>query len=577
MTSRKRVAIVGAGHNALVCACYLAKAGHDVTVFERRSRPGGAVNTEEMWWEPCEAHRGIGGNSTPDMTCESCVNHKYLVDTCSVMHILIHKTPVIEELSLHHFGLEYMQMDPWGFAPFPDGSHILFYKDLDRTCQSIAAISERDAVAYRDFILKWDKFNRQVFELFARSPQPGAFVGTIARRTAWEQVRGGKADPSMTGFELLRTVLGNYGKMLDETFSSPQLKAAMAWMAAQSGPPPSEIGAGDLAGSQSLYHDVGATHPRGGSGMLARALVRCLESHGGSVRCDAPVKHIIVNGGSARGIELEDGERVPADVVVSGAHVQTTLLDLLGPDDLPSALRTKVEKLRVGTGTGMTLRCAIDELPAYTAYPPSLSGAAECHHAMQLICPSVEYLQRAYDDSQRGTPAERPALVAMTPSSVDPTIVPEGKHSLYIWAQYHPYTLSTGESWDSIRDREAERLLAMLAEYAPNIANAVTHRYIQTPLDLERNIGLLRGNIMHIDMSLDQMFMFRPLPDLSQYRTPVEGLYLTGASTAPWRWSIGGFGAQHGLRRYLRPATQNPQLARLEYWRGGSRGSTRRA
>src|SRR5436309_10437259 len=184
-------------------------------------------------------------------------------------------------------------MDPWGFAPFPDGSHLLVYKDLDRTCHSIAGISERDAEAYRAFILEWRGFNEQVFELFARSPAPGALVGGIAKRTALEQIRtGGQGDASMTGLELLRKVLGNYGKMLDETFTSPQLKAAMAWMAAQSGPPPSEIGAGDLAGSQSLYHDVGATHPRGGSGMLALALARCLEHHGGRVRLDAPVRRI---------------------------------------------------------------------------------------------------------------------------------------------------------------------------------------------------------------------------------------------------------------------------------------------
>ncbi|MFL5733101.1 MAG: phytoene desaturase family protein, partial [Chloroflexia bacterium] len=472
-------------------------------------RVGGAVNPEEMW----------GG---------------YQVDTCSVMHVLIHKTPVIEELGLHRFGLEYMQMDPWGFAPFPDGSHILFYRDLDRTCQSIAAVSERDAEAYRAFIQKWDRFNQQVFEAFAQAPAPGAFVGRIARRTAWDQVRsGGKVDPSMSGLELLRKVLGNYGKMLDETFASPHLKAAMAWMAAQSGPPPSEVGAGDLAGAQSLYHDVGATHPRGGSGMLSQALARCLRHHGGTIRCDAQVRRILLENGAVSGLELDGGERVPAGLVISGAHVQTTLLDLLGRDALPAALRAKVEALRTGNNIGMTLRCAIDELPAYTAYPPSQAGPAECHHAMQLICPSVEYLQRAYDDSQRGYPARYPALVAMTPSSVDPTIAPPGKHSLYIWAQYHPYTLGDGESWDAIRNREADRLLQTLTEYAPNVASAVTHRYIQTPLDLERNVGLLRGNIMHIDMSLDQMFMFRPLPELSQYRTPIEGLYLTGAGTHP--------------------------------------------
>jgi phytoene dehydrogenase-like protein len=152
---------------------------------------------------------------------------------------------------------------------------------------------------------------------------------------------------------------------------------------------------------------------------------------------------------------------------------------------------------------------------------------------MQLICPSIEYLQRACDDSRRGHPAQHPALVAMTPSAVDPSITPPGKHSLYIWAQYHPYDLANGQSWDDIREHEADRLLETLSEYAPNIASAVTHRYIQSPLDIERNLGMVRGNIMHIDMSLDQMFMFRPLPELSSYRTPIPGLYLTGAGTHP--------------------------------------------
>jgi phytoene dehydrogenase-like protein len=181
----------------------------------------------------------------------------------------------------------------------------------------------------------------------------------------------------------------------------------------------------------------------------------------------------------------------------------------------------------------MTLRCATGELPAYSAQAINAQADSNSHAAMQLICPSVEYLQQAYDDSRRGRPAHHPALVVMTPSSVDHTIVPHGKHSLYIWAQYHPYALSGGQRWDHIREREADRLLETLAHYAPNIASSVTHRYIQTPLDLERNIGLLRGNIMHIDMSLDQMFMFRPLPEISRYSTPISGLYLTGASTHP--------------------------------------------
>jgi phytoene dehydrogenase-like protein len=272
----------------------------------------------------------------------------------------------------------------------------------------------------------------------------------------------------------------------------------------------------------------------------------------------------LLDGGKVRGVQLSNGERIPADVVVSGAHVQTTFLALLGRDNLPSDLRAQIESLRTGDGTGMTVRCAINELPAYTAL--DIPKSAECHHAMQLICPSVEYLQRAYEDSRRGVPAQRPALVVMTPSSVDPSIVPPGKHSLFIWAQYHPYTLANGESWDDIREREADRLISTLAEYAPNMASAVTHRYIQTPLDLERNVGLLRGNIMHVDMSLDQLFMFRPLPALSQYRTPVAGLYLTGASTHPGGGVSGASGrnAAGAVLDDLRPRERN--------WRGVALG-----
>src|SRR5438132_195260 len=230
-----KIAIVGAGHNALVCACYLAKAGHEVSVFERASHVGGAVHTEELW-------------------------PGYRIDTCSVMHILIHKTPIIQELQLHTFGLEYIQIDPVALAPFPDGSSITFWRDLDRTCQSLARISERDADAYREFVQKWDRFNQPVFELFTHAPSPGAVVGKIARRTIpsildfgfWIldylkrnptrnpkpkiRVPSGRLKSDMGGLQLLSRVLGSYGKMLDETFVSPQVKAAIGWLAAQSGP-----------------------------------------------------------------------------------------------------------------------------------------------------------------------------------------------------------------------------------------------------------------------------------------------------------------------------------------------------
>ncbi|HMA34685.1 MAG TPA: NAD(P)/FAD-dependent oxidoreductase [Chloroflexia bacterium] len=510
------VVVVGGGHNGLVAACYLAQAGRRVLVCDRRARPGGAVNTEELF-------------------------PGFRLDTCSTFHILIHLTPILAELDLARFGLRYMRHDPVVFAPFPGGRALVFWKDLDATCRQIATWSPRDAETYAQFIRKWWHFNKPVFDTFLAAPTPGNLVGRIARQTL-RDLRAGRHDPSMTGLELLRQTLTSYGRLLDETFETPELKAALAWLAAQSGPPPSELGAGDLLGALVVYHKVGLTRPVGGSGRLADALVACLAHYGGTFQGGEAVRQILVRDGRAAGVELAGGRRVAARAVLSNAHIQTTLLDLLPPDAVPAALRRQVAALRTGNGIGMTIRCAVDALPDYGAYcydgaGRALDAGTRVHAGMQLICPSVDYLQQAYEDAAQGRPAARPALVVMTPSALDPTLAPPGQHVLYIWAQYHPYELRAGgaAAWDTIREQEADRLLATLGAYAPNFPGAVRERqiYIQSPLDLERNTGFVHGNIMHLDMSLDQMFTFRPLPALSGYRSHLPGLYLTGASTHP--------------------------------------------
>jgi phytoene dehydrogenase-like protein len=531
------VVVVGAGHNGLIAACYLARAGRKVVVCDRRARPGGAVNTEELF-------------------------PGFRLDTCSTFHILIHLTPILQELELGRFGLRYMRHDPVVFAPFPGGRSLVFWQDLDATCRSIAAWSERDAEAYRDFIRKWRRFNRPVFEAFLDPPTPANLGGRIARRSVRDALTG-RVDPSMTGVELLRKTITSYGRLLDETFETPELKAALAWLAAQSGPPPSEVGAGDLLGSLVIYHTIGLTRPVGGSGRLAEALTRCLESYGGRFIGGDGARRILVRDGRAAGVELDSGAQIRAEAVISNAHVQTTLLDLLPPEQTPAPLRAKLGALRVGNGIGMTIRCAVDALPDWSGYMRDGGGApldagTPVHAGMQLICPSVGYLQRAYDDMAAGRPAARPALVVMTPSALDTTLAPPGKHVLYIWAQYHPYELAEGGAagWDAIREREADRLLATLGEYAPNFPGAVRERqiYIQSPLDLERNTGFRRGNIMHLDMSLDQMFTLRPLPEISSYRSHLPGLYLTGASTHPGGGVCGASGrsAAHAVLADLR-------------------------
>jgi phytoene dehydrogenase-like protein len=290
-----------------------------------------------------------------------------------------------------------------------------------------------------------------------------------------------------------------------------------------------------------MMHQSGAKHPRGGSGMLTQAMARSLEAASGVVQLDAPVRRILVQGGRVHGVETEDGMRYSAPLVISNAHVWTTLLALVGEQHLAPAFSARVRNIRVGNGFGMTVRCAAEELPDY-AGAPSGGRPHESHHGLQMLCPSIDYLRRAFADYSRGQPSREPAVIAMTFSAIDPEIAPPGKHTLFLWAQYFPYELADGARWDDIREQVADTILEVLYRYAPNMRGKIIDRFIQTPLDLERRLGLPRGNVMHVEMSFDQMFFFRPLPELASYRTPIRGLYLTGASTHPGGGVFGASG-----------------------------------
>jgi phytoene dehydrogenase-like protein len=495
------IAIVGGGHNGLVCACYLARAGLSVVVLERRHIVGGAVCTEDDL---------IPG---------------YKIDVGSSAHIMIHLTPVVAELELEKFGLEYIECDPFAFAPLPPGQGALyFWRDVEKTCESIARVSPRDADSYRRFVREWGALNEGVFEAFLRPPT----MMNLGRHMIFR-----RTNENTNPAEMVRKLMTSYGALVRETFEHEGLRAALCWLAAQSGPPPQEAATGDFLGWHSMIHKSGVKRPRGGSGALTQALARCLEHHGGEVRLSAAVERIEVADGAANAVLLKNGERLRARRIVSNAHVRTTLLDLVGAENLPGDLAKRVSDVRIGNGFGMVVRCAVRELPNYTAAPSDGGAAGDCHQGLQLLCPSLQYLDHAYADYLRGRPSERPAALAMTFSAVDPTLAPAGRHTLFIWGQYFPYELADGLSWESCAEREADKLIDVVTEYAPNVRASIIERFIQTPLDLERRLGLLRGNVMHVEMSFDQMFMFRPLPELSGYRTPIENLYLTGASTHP--------------------------------------------
>ena len=228
--------------------------------------------------------------------------------------------------------------------------------------------------------------------------------------------------------------------------------------------------------------------------------------------------------------------------MVAACHVQETFLNLLDPDLCPPELRKRVEHIRVGNGFGMIVRHAVHELPRYLGQPVDERGVSPCHSALQLLCPSVQHLRDNFIEFSAGQTPQVPSVLAMTFSALDPTLAPEGQHVLFAWAQYHPYELRTGEDWDAIAEQEADKIWNVICHYAPNMKGKMIDRYIQTPLEIERRLALRRANVMHVEMSLDQMFMFRPLPELSAYRTPVDGLYLTGASTHPGGGVFGASG-----------------------------------
>ena len=504
------VVIVGAGHNGLTCACYLAKAGRKVLVLERRHIVGGAVCTQDDL---------IPG---------------YRLDVGSSAHIMIHLTPVLRDLELHKFGLEYIEMDPWAYYPIlGTGTGISFYRSVAKTCESIAKISPRDAVAYKKFVTHWGELNEGIFETFLNPPSPGKIFRKIFKRNLFN-VSSRKLWSSM---DTTRQLMAPYGTVIDELFEHPAMRTALAWLSAQSGPAPSEMATGDMLGWNAMIHKSGAKRAKGGSGALTQAMAKCLLSHGGEILCDAEVHEISREDDHWNVAFAKKGRtflEAETKRVVGACHLHTFFKTLT---NAPEELKKRVTRTRIGNGFGMIVRHAVKELPNYgdkSAPAGPLPGTKDYHTSLQLLCPSIDYLNSSHRDFMFGLPPKQPSVVAMTFSALDPTLAPKGKHTLFTWAQYHPYEMSNGENWDDIREREADKLYDLVCQYAPNMKGKMIARYIQTPLDIERTLGMLRANVMHLEMSLDQMFMFRPLPELSEYKVPgMPGVYLTGASTHP--------------------------------------------
>jgi phytoene dehydrogenase-like protein len=521
------VVVIGSGHNALVAACYLARAGIDVEVVERDTVLGGAVSTVERF-------------------------PGYRMDRGSSAHIMIRWTGIVEELDLERHGLRYVDCDPWAFHPVPGapGGGITFFADLDRTCASIEAVcGSRDADAYRAFVADWSDRNQRIFSSFMAPP-----TGLSLGRALWGTGKG----TGLSGLELARQFLTSGDALLDTLFDSEHLKTALSWLGAQSGPPTSDVATADLVGWNTLLHARPPGRALGGSGMLTTALRRRLEADGGRVRLGDGAAAIEVRNGRATAVRTGSGARLPASAVVAGCHVLTTF-SLLG-DAVPAVDRERVRRtVRVGNGLGMVVRLGTTALPRYPDAPPEVNAG------LVLAVPSRRHLRRAYGDFLAGEAPREPAALGMAFSYLDPGIAPPGRHNVSVWGQWHPYELSGGADWDAIGEREGEKLVSALDRVAPGFAGSVEKMHVQTPLDLERELGLLRGNVMHVEMGLDGMFAWRPLPELAGYRGPVEALYLCGASTHPGGGVFGASGrsAARVLLHDRRPARWRTVASRV--------------
>lgn len=490
------VITIGAGHNGLISAAYLAQAGYRVAVFERRHLAGGAVATEEL----------VPG---------------YQIDLGGSAHTLIRLTPVVEELGLARYGLEYVELDPLFFAPRGEGPPIFIYRDVERTVEALEAILPGEGVAYRRFTDTWRPFSEMVRDVFLSAPSPfevgKKMVFGRGLRLPWR--------------EALQTIFKPYGRVVDDYFESESLKALLVWMAAQSGPPPGEPFTAPFVLWHPLYHEAGIARPRGGSGMLTQALHRHVVAHGGDVHLSTPVDEIVMEGTKAVGVRI-GRERYTARAVLSAAHARETFGKLL-----PAAHRPRAAShMREGNGFGAMLRLALDAPVRYTAHP-----GHEARVGLQLLCRDRRQIDTAYGAYLAGRPASDPPLVAMTFSAVDDSLAPPGGEVLWLWGQYYPYELASG-TWDDRGEEVADRMLDAFEAYAPGTRAHVVGSLFQHPLWLERELGLYRGNVMHLEMSLDQMFFMRPFLGMAGYRTHLRGLYLTGASTHPGGGIMGASG-----------------------------------
>ena len=489
MSDQYDAIIVGGGHNGLVCAHYLAKAGKSVLVLERRDFVGGAVVTEELW----------PGFSVP---------------TCSYVCYVL-QAKIIDDMRLRDYGFHVHKMDPSSFLPFPDGRRILSWRDRDALCREIAQFSERDAAALPAYL----DLERRMASLIHRwilEPAPSL-----------DELR---ADAERTGDgELVERLLtGSLADLLDEYFESPQVKGwlAMAWDAGDPDAPGSLLSSMYPDISQfSRDEDVGIVS--GGMGGITQAMAKSVRADGVEIRTAAEVTEILVGPERAEGVRLADGTEIRANTVISNADPKRTFLQLLPDASLPASFRDQVRNLKTNAAY-LKFHAAMDELPDFTHF---FNGDYDPRClAYTNIRPSLDYARKSWADVSSGKVTDSPLLSIQIPTVYDRTLVPNGGHVMSIWVQFAPVDPVDG-TWEELRQSTGEGLIDVIAEYAPNVRDVIRDWVLYTPRDIEQRVGLTDGNIRHIDMVAGQLFDQRPLPGYADYSTPIPGLYLCGAGT----------------------------------------------
>jgi phytoene dehydrogenase-like protein len=487
--------VVGSGHNGLIAAAYLSKAGKRVLVLERRGVIGGATVTEEPW-------------------------PGYRLSTCSYVCSLL-LPEVIKDLDLRRHGYDVRALDPQYFVPFPDGRHLFSFLDGPKTKEQIRKFSEKDASAYEAYWTMWDRIIARMRPLLTGSSPT---VEEIER--AFDGPQGERDWETLTR--------ASVAELLDEYFESEEVKAPLCVggvIGTNAGPRDPGTAyvkyhhiIGNLEGHQGAWGFV-----RGGMGAVAGAIASSAKAHGAEILTEAEVAQIEIRDGAARGVHLADGRFFEADVILSNADPHRTFLGMVGEEHLPAELVDGVK----GTdtkGSVVKVLLALGELPDFTTLPGREVGPQ--HTGAVVINPSIDYLQRAWEDCQQGRPSEKPFMEGYIQSATEEGLAPPGKHTMSLFCQYAPYELDEG-TWDERRDEIGANIIETFAEYAPNLPDAIEHIEVLGPRDIETRIGITGGNIFHGEILPERMFEGRPAPGYSGYRTPVENLYLCGAGAWP--------------------------------------------